>query len=400
MTATAQYTAMSKKTRKYKINLAKSYQLMELHFEAYNHTQTEARHKIKLPHIFLAKELIRLYAMAFRRWQVHMGFDVALRWENMPLLATNNCFLGEITGRTDRTIRNYRKTLERAGFFALLDPDEIKYTHNRGWQADFEVSISPKYLYIESNRSTGQMMIQGIPTWCLRKNFPPTSTSTVLVPEQEQQELVSGKLCSEAEKPASDTPEQPGQPILTSGTKPEQQEPDNRDDQSRPVPAGEEIPAGRAEEPKETPDPNRQQQLQDQVKVLWNYARGWLYMGEHIPADRRKQILARLQELYGQAPPELFPKITQMYVHRLKLAQLYWHRQHGSLPPPEVFFNPLNIQNGFVLTKTWPNDEASFPPPPRRTYRMPGGRRRGTRALFSTNASRRSGTTSLSNLIK
>ena len=65
MTATAQYTAMSKNARKYKINLAKSYQLMELHFEAYNHTQTEARHKIKLPHIFLAKELIRLYAMAF-----------------------------------------------------------------------------------------------------------------------------------------------------------------------------------------------------------------------------------------------------------------------------------------------------------------------------------------------
>jgi len=386
MTATAQFSKQTAK--KYKANLAKSYQLMEMHFEAYNLRQTEARHKIKLPHIFLAKELIRLYAMAFRRWQVAMGFDVALKWEDMPLLAINNPFLGEITGRTGRTIRNYRKVLERAGFFALLHPEEEQYTHHHGKYCDFEVAISPKFLYIESNRASGRIQIQDVPTWCLRKNFPPTSTSTVLVPEQEQLGPVSGKPCSEAEKPASESPEPlneppPGQPGQI-----------NPDEQSRQRPPEEEPPAD--------PAPIRAQLLHQQAKITWNYARGWLYTGEEIPAARRQAIIALIEQLYGEAPPELFPKITRMYVHRLKLAQLYWHRQYGPVPPPEQFFNPQNTRSGFVLTKHWPDDEAQYPPPKRSTYRMPGARRRGPgrRAIFRMDGSRRSGSTTLSDIIK
>ena len=393
MTATARISQVQQ-AKKYKINLAKSYQLMELHFEAYNLRQTEARHKIKLPHIFLAKELIRLYAMTFRKWQVAMGFDVALQWEDLPLLAINNCFLGEITGRTDRTIRNYRKTLERAGFFAMLHPEEVQYTKNHGWYCDFEVAISPKFLYIESNRASGKMQIQSIPTWCLRKNFPPTSTSTVQVPEQEQLELVSGKPCSEAEKSASVSPGQPEQkPGLSEGTKPEQQEPKNQDEPSSPVPAVEEIPAAQ---------PSREQQLHNQVKILWNYARGWLYPGEHIHSNRKKLIYFRLQSLYGQAPPEKFAKITQMYVHRLKLVQLYWHCRYGALPPPEQFFDPQNHKNGFVVSKHWPDDEANYPPPRRSSYRMPGEKRRGNgkRKVFRVDGSQRSGFTSISDLLK
>ena len=43
----------------------------------------------------------------------------------------------------------------------------------------------------------------------------------------------------------------------------------------------------------------------------------------------------------------------------------------------EDFFDTDNMENGFILTKKWPDDEKRYPPPNRATYRMPGKESRG-----------------------
>ena len=380
-----------KRVSQYRINLPKSYQCLEAAVERYN--AQFAKPKLKLPHIFLSRELIRLYAMEFQRWQAARGFAVQLDWEEMPLLATNNEFLAEITGRTGRTIRNYRKALEQAGFLAPVGQDEEGnplYSVFHGRTSDFELAISPEFLWIEGRHSTARLTPRNAPTRCVRKenhlttrtrkNFPPTSTSTVTCTKLVQQELVGGKFCSDAEKngfgktcqpenSASNQPEQLEQP---SGILPEQPEPGNRNGQSRQQAGTVNRPAASAAE-----ELLRQEMLRKGAKILYNCAKTWLYSGEVFPKPRRLAIMARLAEWYGDAPPNkmLFAKITRQYQLRMKLAQLYWHREYGALPEPEIFFDTQNTKNGFILTKKWPDSNEKYPPPPQITFRLQHNRR-------------------------
>lgn len=368
---------------KYRIDLPKSYKLMEMAVERYN--AQFPKPVIKLPHVFLMRELIRLYASEFRRWQAARGFAVELDWEQMPLLSTNNQFLGDITGRTGRSIRNYRKALEKAGFLAALGFDEEGdpvYSIHHGRTSDFELAISPEFLWIEGRNSTARLRPRNAPTSCSRKNFPPTSTSTGTCTQQEQHELVGGKKSSDAENfSASNQPEQPEQPVLASGMPPEQQaqqEPENRNECSSQLPG-----QARTEGRPAAADEARldwETWAQKGAKVLWKLAQTWLYPGEVFPQGRRQAILARLVAMYGDPPHPsipLYEKITDVYQERLKLTQLYWHREHGALPEPEAFFDTGNTENGFVLTKKWVDDEKKYPPPPRATYRKPGQQSRG-----------------------
>ncbi|MCB9352599.1 MAG: hypothetical protein H6573_34710 [Lewinellaceae bacterium] len=239
----------NKKEVRYRIDLPKSYRVLEGAVDRYN--AQFKKPKLKLPHVFLARELIRLYAMEFQRWQAARGFAVELDWEKMPLLATNNQFLSDITARTGRSIRNYRKTLEDAGFFAPVGCNadgEPAFSIFHGRTSDFEIAILPSLIWIESNRSTGRLTPKNSPTLHLRgknifffpgrKNFPPTSTGTVQVPsQQEQHELVGGKKSSDAEKNCFAEMKllensASGQQEPQSGIQPEQPEPGNRNEQS------------------------------------------------------------------------------------------------------------------------------------------------------------------------
>ena len=364
-----------KHVAKYRIDLPKSYKLLEMGIERYN--AQFPKPKLKLPHRFIAEKLIRLYAMEFQRWQAARGFAVELDWEQMPLLATNNQFLGEITARTDRSVRNYRKALEKAGFLAPLGYDDDGnpvYTAFHGRTSDFELAISPELLWIEGRLSTARLKPRNLPTSCLRKNFPPTSTSTGTGTQQEQQELVGGKKSSEAEKNSGTSAGLQGNSASNQPEQPEQPEPVNRNEQSR-------QQAGTGGRPAAAESRiNWEDWSKKGAKVLFNLVMAWLYPGEFFPQGRRQAILARLAEMYGDPPHpriSLYEKITNQYRLRLKLTQMYWHREHGALPEPEVFFDTGNLENGFILTKKWPDDEKRYPPPNRATYRMPGKESRG-----------------------
>ncbi|WP_282774696.1 hypothetical protein [Phaeodactylibacter xiamenensis] len=360
----------------YRVDLPKSYRTMEAKFERYNDSQERTCDKTKMPHIFLAKELIRLYARKFSVWQI-TGDRILNKAQDMPLLSINNKFLGEITGRTDRSIRNYRKVLQRAGFFLPVGYDEQDmpvYEVHHGRQADFEVAINPDFLWMEVAKTKEKFRIPTTPLKALtRKNFPPTSTSTVQE-QQEQQELVGGKNCVFAEKSAQEQPEQQepssGEPVGSSAGR---QEPGDKNEPRRFGPddqkTGTGIPAGGGDF-----DPDRAQKVRNQSKTLLNGARTYLYPGEAWSKEYRRTILITLDRLYGDASPELFAKITAVYWQRMKLAQLYWHKQYGELPEPHVFFDPDN-PDGFRLTKGWINEPEKYPPPARQTYRKPGQRR-------------------------
>ncbi len=396
MTLISTSTQLKNNITRYRIDLPKSYRLVEAAMERYN--SQFPKPKLKLPHKFLARELIRLYAMEFQRWQAAYGFRVQLDWEAMPLLATNNVFLADITGRTGRSIRNYRKSLEQAGFLAPVGRDEEGnplYSVFHGRTSDFELAISPEFLWIEGRHSTARLTPLNAPTQCMRKenlltthtrkNFPPTSTCTVPGYKLVQKELVGGKFCSDAEKndfgkmcqpenSASNQPEQREQPEPPSGTGLEQQEPVNRNERSRQQ-AG---TAGRPAAAEARLDWDTW--ARKGATVLWKLAQTWLYPGEFFPQGRRQAILARLAAMYGDPPHPsipLYEKITFFYQERLKLSQMYWHREHGALPKPEAFFDTDNTENGFILTKKWVDDEKKYPPPARVTYRKPGLQSRG-----------------------
>ena len=383
----------NKKEVRYRIDLPKSYRVLEGAVDRYN--AQFKKPKLKLPHVFLARELIRLYAMEFQRWQAARGFAVELDWEKMPLLATNNQFLSDITARTGRSIRNYRKTLEDAGFFAPVGCNadgEPAFSIFHGRTSDFEIAILPSLIWIESNRSTGRLTPKNSPTLHLRgknifffpgrKNFPPTSTGTVQVPsQQEQHELVGGKKSSDAEKNCFAEMKllensASGQQEPQSGIQPEQPEPGNRNEQSN-------QPAEAASQPTQPEqlagaedDLIRQELIRYYASVLFSYAKNWLYPNIVFTQGREQAVLARLSELFGTPKPleAVFEKITRNYLDRMKLIKLYWEGEHGAIPEPEIFFSTANPE-GFLITRSWIDNPEKYPPQTRKTLRIQQNRR-------------------------
>ena len=405
----------NKKEVRYRIDLPKSYRVLEGAVDRYN--AQFKKPKLKLPHVFLARELIRLYAMEFQRWQAARGFAVELDWEKMPLLATNNQFLSDITARTGRSIRNYRKTLEDAGFFAPVGCNadgEPAFSIFHGRTSDFEIAILPGLIWIESNRSTGRLTPKNAPTLHLRgknifffpgrKNFPPTSTGTVQVPsQQEQHELVGGKKSSDAEKNCFAEMKllensASGQQEPQSGIQPEQPEPGNRNEQSnqqaeaasqptQPEPGNRNEQsnqqAGAASQPTQPEqlagaedDLIRQELIRYYASVLFSYAKNWLYPNIVFTQGREQAVLARLSELFGTPKPleAVFEKITRNYLDRMKLIKLYWEGEHGAIPEPEIFFSTANPE-GFLITRSWIDNPEKYPPQTRKTLRIQQNRR-------------------------
>ena len=402
----------NKKEVRYRIDLPKSYRVLEGAVDRYN--AQFKKPKLKLPHVFLARELIRLYAMEFQRWQAARGFAVELDWEKMPLLATNNQFLSDITARTGRSIRNYRKTLEDAGFFAPVGCNadgEPAFSIFHGRTSDFEIAILPSLIWIESNRSTGRLTPKNSPTLHLhkenvfffpdRKNFPPTSTGTVQVPsQQEQHELVGGKKSSDAEKncfaemkllensasgqqePQSGIQPEPGNRNEQSNqqaeaaSQPTQPEPGNRNEQSNQQAEAANQPMQPEQIAGAEDDLIRQELIRYYASVLFSYAKNWLYPNIVFTQGREQAVLARLSELFGTPKPleAVFEKITRNYLDRMKLIKLYWEGEHGAIPEPEIFFSTANPE-GFLITRSWIDNPEKYPPQTRKTLRIQQHRR-------------------------
>lgn len=101
-----------------------------------------------------------------------------------------------------------------------------------------------------------------------------------------------------------------------------------------------------------------------------------MYPNEHFDQARTDAVCRRIEALFGDAPEEKLLKILNNYQHRLKLAQLHWHKTHGALPEVETFFDKDN-PNGFRLTGEFEDDRDQYPAPQRSTYRLANKFRRG-----------------------
>ena len=365
---------------RYRIDLVKSYRYLEYYRDHYNDQVTDKKHRLK-NEFLLAKELIRLYRQEFMRWQESMG-KVDIYFENLPLLAVNNQFLGRVMCKTDRTIQNYRKKLAEAGILVPVSHNEKEkaYSVFHGRTCDYELMLNPKLLHISSNLHTLRVQVYGVDDFFdITKKFRPTSTSTLT------RTLTRTKPEPLAEKNAN--------PIVDNldGTKPEphnqQPEPKGRNGQSNqpPVQVQQEpkIPAAppAAEgltQAGSNPEAEfrRKKTVQSYAKTLLNSARTYLYPNEHFDQARKEAVCRRIEALFGDAPEEKLLKILHNYQHRLKLAQLHWAKLYGALPEVESFFDKNN-PNGFRATGEFEDDRDKYPPPRRSTYRLANQQRRG-----------------------
>ena len=382
--------------RRYRIDLAKSYRYMEYFRDHYNDQQEDKKNRLKNEYL-LAKELVRLYRAEFLRWQEENHHQVEIAYSQLPLLAVNNQFLGRVLGKTDRTIQNYRKKLIQAGILLPVSQDEegkAEYSVFHGRTCDYEIRINPKIFHISSNLHTRRVEVAGIADFFdITKNFRPTSTSTgtstltrtkleqlaeknenkPMSIAQEPLEGTKQEPLSEAQEPAGQNGQSNQPPVLAQQ---EQKIP------AAPSPAEASAQADHAKNPPLEPEnteettpqtseilSRRYKIVQAYAKTLLNSARTYLYPNEHFDQARMLAVCHSIETLFGDAPEEKLLKILNNYQHRLKLAQLHWHKKYGALPEVEDFFDKDNPA-GFRLTGEFEDDRAQYPPPKRSTYRL------------------------------
>ena len=405
MSAITASITKKKAHRRYTIDLAKSYRYLEYYRDYYNDQQTDKKRRLKNEYL-LAKELIRLYRQEFLRWQEENHHQIEIEASQLPLLAVNNQFLARVMVKSDRTIQNYRSKLVEAGILIPVgqnEEGEAEYSVFHGRTCDYELRINPKLMHISSNLHTRRVPVAGIADFFdITKNFRPTSTSTgtstISRTELEQLAEKNENQPVEAQEPSYGTEQEP-----SVGA----QEPEGQNGQSNqpPVLAQQEpeIPAAKfssakAEE-EDAPTPphhesitRRYQIIQGYARTLLNSARTYLYPNEHFDQTRTDAVCRRIEALFGDAPEEKLLKILNNYQHRLKLAQLHWHKNHGDLPEIEDFFDKDN-PNGFRLTGEFEDDRDKYPAPRRTTYRLANKFRRGT------GSDRRSGSARIGDII-
>ena len=390
MSAITASITKKKAHRRYTIDLAKSYRYLEYYRDYYNDQQTDKKRRLKNEYL-LAKELIRLYRQEFLRWQEENHHQIEIEASQLPLLAVNNQFLARVMVKSDRTIQNYRSKLVEAGILIPVgqnEEGEAEYSVFHGRTCDYELRINPKLMHISSNLHTRRVPVAGIADFFdITKNFRPTSTST-------STSTVSRTELEQLAEKNENQPVEAQEPSYGTGPEPqaETQEPEGQNGQSNqpPVLAQQEpeIPAAKfssakAEE-EDAPTPphhesitRRYQIIQGYARTLLNSARTYLYPNEHFDQARTDAVCRRIEALFGDAPEEKLLKILNNYQHRLKLAQLHWHKTHGALPEVEAFFDKDN-PNGFRLTGEFEDDRDQYPAPRRSTYRLANKFRRGT----------------------
>lgn len=324
----------------YRLNLAKSYALIEAQFKAYNDQQSDKKDRLKAVHHSLAKKLIELYTGTFWNWQVKNGFSFT-PYTPLPYLSINNVTLADWMLCTDRSIRNYRAKLQHCGF--------IVETVDHGPLKNFEIRINPAFFWLAVNTTSTRVYLPPV------QIFPQTSSG---YPERELKGTVSGKK-----------PEPTASPVIELepdvATVPEPQEPVNgNESQEKPAPFGATgTPTGTPPGCAAPPTPGAKNPLQRRAgRVLLKYSLPLLYPKKRYwTAQEKGAMEAQAARLFERVKEENLNKVMDHYCLRALLAAHHYASFTGvPIPPPEVFFNP-DYAAGFVLTRHWPQYPEQFP---------------------------------------
>jgi hypothetical protein len=319
----------------YRVNLAKSYALLEERIKAFNDQQSDKKARIKGVHHTLAKKLIELYMRTFWEFQVQNNFSFTPHTP-LPFLSINNVSLADWMTCTDRSIRTYRDKLEALGF--------ITQTINHGNKKNFELQLNPAFLWLVVNTHTNRV---NIPTLQI---FPQTSSG---YPERELTGTVCGKKL-EPEMAVADVV-----PVL------EQQEPINWNESPEnhgPIGATG-TPTGTPPSCAAPPAPAVENPLQRRAgRILIQYSLPLLYPSiRYWNAKDKGQIEAHAARLFEGITEENLNKVMDRYCLRVLMAAHHYARFTGApLPHPTLFFD-RDQPAGFVLTRNWPQYPEQFP---------------------------------------
>ena len=323
----------------YRLNLAKSYELIEVQFKAYNDQQIDKKSRLKAVHHSLAKKLIELYAGTFWNWQVKNGFSFT-PYTPLPLLSINNVTLADWMLCSDRSIRNYRNKLQQCGF--------IVQTVDHGPLKNFEIGLNPAFFWLAVNTTSTRVYIPPV------QIFPQTSSG---YPERELKGTVSGKkpepemAVAELEPNVASVPE-PREPV-NGNERREHQGPQG----ATGTPTGTEKSCAKKESPAaENPLQRRAGRLllKYSLPILYPKKRYWT-------ASEKGAMEAQAARLFEGVSEEKLNKVMDHYCLRALLAAHHYQRFTGvPIPAPDLFFNPDHA-SGFVLTRHWPQYPEEFP---------------------------------------
>lgn len=319
----------------YRVNLAKSYTLLEEKIKAFNEQQTDKKAKIKGVHHTLAKKLIDLYMRCFWEWQCKQNFSFTPHTP-LPYLSINNVTLADWMTCTDRSIRTYRDKLATIGF--------ITSTINHGPNKNFEIQINPEFLWIAVNTHTNRVLTPQL------QIFPQTSSG---YPERELTGTVSGKKL------------EPEMAVVDVVSVQELQELGNRNESHE-----DHAPVGATGTPTGTPPscaappaPAVENPLQRRAgRALIKYSLPLLYPSvRYWNAQDKGKIEAHAARLFEGITEENLNKVMDRYCLRVLMAAHHYARFTGApLPHPTLFFD-RDQPAGFVLTRNWPQYPEQFP---------------------------------------
>jgi hypothetical protein len=319
----------------YRLNLAKSYALLEEKVKAYNDQQIDKKTKIKGVHHSLAKKLLELYMRCFWEWQAKQNFSFTPHTP-LPYLSINNVTLADWMTCTDRSIRTYRQKLAELGF--ILD------TIGHGPNKNFEIRLNPAFLWLVVNTHTNRVLLPDV------QIFPQTSSG---YPERELTGTVSGKKL------------EPEMAVGDVAMVPEQQEPMNwNESPENHAPVGATgTPTGTPPSCAAPPAPAAENPVQRRAgRILIKYSLPLLFPKKHYwTPQERGRMEAQAARLFQGITEEKLNKIMDNYCLRVLMAAHHYARFTGApIPHPELFFNP-DQPAGFVLTRNWPQYPEQFP---------------------------------------
>lgn len=323
----------------FRINIARSYALLEDRVKAYNDSQSEKKNRIKAVHYSLAKKLIDLYAGCFAAFQIKINYGYT-PYTPLPYLSINNQSLSDWMVCTDRTIRNYRAK--------LVDLGLISETVFHGSNKPYEIRLNPEFFWLAVNTTTTRVYLpEG-------RNFPLTSSSTN---QQELTRTVSGK------KPEPEMAVAELEP--NAATVLERQEPMNRNESRE-----ESAPVGATGDPTGTPSscanvPAPALQSRDQRnagRALLAYALPLLYPNKRYWTPKEKSDMeAQAARLFAGVTDLNINRVLENYSLRILMAAHHYPRVAGvPIPSPWEFFNP-DREHGFAGTRNWPQYPEKFP---------------------------------------
>lgn len=323
----------------FRINIAKSYALLEERVKAYNDAQTEKRHMIKAVHYSLAKKLIELYAGCFAAFQTRINYAYT-PFTPLPLLAINNQSLSDWMVCTDRTIRNYRTK--------LVDLGLISETVFHGSNKPYEIRINTAFLWLSVNTTTTRVALPDV------QSFPLTCSSTK---EQELTRTVSGKKLEPEMAVAELEP--------NAATVLERQEPMNRNESQE-----KHAPVGATGDPTGTPPScatppaaaPAKREHRYAGRALLAYALPLLYPNKRYWTPQEKSRMEEQAARLFRGVTDLnINKVLDHYALRILMASHHYQRVAGvPLPSPWDFFNP-DLEHGFAATRNWPQYPEKFP---------------------------------------